>query len=81
VIYALVFETQQIVGGFWFLGLLFCGLGWFVVCVDIALFFCKQLTLWWAEFCEELGFNLSPAIYFMFFLKTLFVDELTCSTC
>jgi hypothetical protein len=41
VIYALVFGTQQIVGGFWFIGLLFCGLGWFVVCVGIALFFRK----------------------------------------
>jgi hypothetical protein len=36
VIDGLIFGAQQVVKGFWFLGLYFVGLGWFVVCVDIA---------------------------------------------
>jgi hypothetical protein len=45
VIYGLVFEVQQIVGGFWFLKLLFCGLGWFVVCVNVVLFFLQAICV------------------------------------
>jgi hypothetical protein len=43
VIYKLVFEVQQIVDGFWFFGLLFCGVGWFDVCVGVALCFVGKL--------------------------------------
>jgi hypothetical protein len=39
-IYGVVFGAQQVARGFWFHGFYFVGLGWFVICVDVALFFC-----------------------------------------
>jgi hypothetical protein len=39
VIFGQVFEPQQVVGVFGFSSFYFVGLGWFVVCVGVVLFF------------------------------------------
>jgi len=38
-IYGVVFGAQQVARGFWFHGFYFVGLRWFVICVNVALFF------------------------------------------
>jgi len=45
VIYGLVFGFNKLLKVFGFLGFYFVGLGWFVVCVNVDLFFCRQPTL------------------------------------
>jgi len=45
VIYRLVFGAQQVVGGFWFLGLLFCGVGVVYCLCGRCFVFCGQLAV------------------------------------
>jgi hypothetical protein len=50
VIYELVFGLQQVAKGFWFLGLLFCGVGVVYCFFGRCFVFCRQFALYWAEF-------------------------------
>jgi hypothetical protein len=48
-------ELNKLLKVFGFLNFYFVGLGWFVVRVDVALFFCKQLAPQWAKFYKKTG--------------------------
>jgi len=69
VIFGQVFGPQQVARVFGFLSFYFVGLGWFVVCVGVVLFFFKAAYAVMGKvlyFCKKLGFS-SLANYFMFF--------------
>jgi hypothetical protein len=57
-------EFKKLLKLFGFLNFYFVGLGWFAICVDVALFFCKQLVPQLAKFKKKLEFN-SPISFFL----------------